>query len=139
VASGRKAGLDWNRRESYTLITVMVRLFAENEPHLKFHLARGDLSLTENLFNLEAVLPTDWGRLTAQVSFSSPQGYWFSGPGYLRNNERLTLGCSFGKQIRWGFHAGVLIRPVVAGTGSVEPLQRLSFGIDFGAGWSHAE
>jgi hypothetical protein len=135
VASGRSAGLDWNHRESYTLITVMVRLFPENGPHLKFHLARGDLSLTENLFNLEGVLPTDWGRLDAQLSFSSPQGYWFSGPGYLRNNERLTLGASLGKDVRWGVHAGVLIRPVVAGTGDVDLFHRVSFGFDFAAGW----
>jgi hypothetical protein len=138
VAAGRAAGLDWNHRESYTLITVMVRLFAENQPHLMFHLARGDLSLTENLFNVEGVLPTSWGRFNAQLSFSSPQGYWFSGPGYLRSNERLTLGCEFGKEFRWGIHTGVLIRPVVAGTGSVDPLQRLSFGIDMAAGWPHS-
>lgn len=138
VGPGRPAGLDWNHRESYTLITVMVRLFPENEPHLRFHLARGDLSLTENLFNLEGVLPTNWGKLNAQLSFSSPQGYWFSGPGYLRNNERLTLGCSFGKEVRWGVHAGILIRPVVAGTGDVDLYHRVSFGVDFAAGWPHS-
>ncbi len=138
VASGRSAGLDWNHRESYTLITVKLRLFPENQPHFLFHLARGDLSLTENLFNVEGVLPTDWGRLNAQLSFSSPQGYWFSGPGYLRSNERLTLGCTFGKEFRWGVHTGVLIRPEVAGTGDVDPLHRLSFGIDFAAGWPYS-
>jgi len=136
VGPGKPAGLDWNRRGSFTLLTFMVRLFAVNGPHLKFQLARGDLSLTENLFNVQGVLPVEWGVLDAELSFSSPQGYWFSGPGYLRNNERLTLGVSFGKDWRFGVHAGVLIRPVVAGTGAVEqPLHRLSLGLDVAAGW----
>jgi len=135
TSGGRAAGLDWNRRESFTLITGLFRLFPELGPHLKLRLARGELSLTEDLFNVQGVVPFDWGRFDAELSFSSPQGYWFGGPGILRNNERLSFGLAWGKALRAGFRLGFLLRPMVGGTGDVDLLHRLSFGFDLGLGW----
>lgn len=137
VTAGRAAGVDWNRRESFTLVTALVRVLPEEGPHVVVRLGRGTLSLTENLFHIQGVLPGPTGRFDAEVSFSSPQGYWDLGSGILRNNERLTLGWAFDSPWgRWGLRAGLLLRPVVAGTGEVDLAHRLSVGLGWSAGWT---
>lgn len=133
VSPGRAGGLDWDHRESFTLITGLFRFLPESGPHLKVRLAREGLSLTENLFNAEGVWPTDLGLFSVEVSFSTPQGYWSPDQGILRSNERLGAGWSgIWGAFRAGLRAGFLLRPEVAGTGDVDLLHRLSVGLDLG-------
>jgi len=133
--SGRRGGLDWNRRESFTLITGLLRLFPETDPHLTLRVARGPLSLTENLFHVQGVWPLGTSRLDAELGFSSPMGLWFSGDGVLRSNERLTLGWAWGGTgARLGLRLGFLLRTIMAGSGEVDLLHRLSVGLDWSLG-----
>ena len=128
----KPAGLSWDRRESFTVLTGLLRFLPESGPHVVFALARGELSLTENLLRAQVVWPGTWGRLDAELGFSSPSGYWFYGPGILRSNERITLGWAFGgSQASVGLRLGYLIRPIVADSGEVDFAHRLSLGLDF--------
>lgn len=131
----RKAGLDWNRRESFTLITGLFRVFPEADPHLVVRVARGPLSLTENLFHVQGIWPLSGSRLDAELGFSSPMGLWFSGDGVLKSNERLTFGWAFGgPDSRLGIRLGFLLRTIVAGSGEVDLMRRLSLGIEWSVG-----
>jgi len=133
--AGRAGGLDWNRRESYTLVTGLLRVFPEADPHLVVKVARGPLSLTENLMHLQGVWPLNGSQLDAELGFSSPLGIWFHGDGVLRSNERLSLGWSLGgPSARVGLRLGFLLRTIVADSGEVDLLRRLSGGIDWAIG-----
>lgn len=123
-------GLGWNRQFSYTLVTGLLRIGGVASPHLALRLVRGPLSLTENLLHLQGVWPLNGSRLDAELGFSSPQGLWDSSPGVLRSNERLTVGWFFGDRVRWGVRAGFLLRTLVAGSGEVGPVQRLSLALE---------
>lgn len=128
--SDRGGGLGWNRRFSYTLVTGLLRIGEESSPHLALRLVRGPLSLTENLLHLQGVWPLGGSRVDAEIGFSSPQGLWDSSAGVLRSNERLTVGWSFGDRVRWGIRAGFLLRTLVAGSGEVGLVERLSLALE---------
>jgi len=127
-----RSGFDWNRRETFTVLTGRLRVFPVTGPHLAVVLAQGPLSLTEDLFHAALVWPLPGQRLDAALSFSSPWGYWSSDQGILRCNERLSLGWSaVGPWGSLGARLGVLIRPEVAGTGDVDFVRRLSAGLQW--------
>lgn len=129
---GRPGGLDWNRRESFTLVTGLLRVFERTGPHLAVRVARGPLSLTENLFHVQGLWPLGASQLDAELGFSSPMGLLSSGEGVLRGNERLTVGWSFGDSgARIGVRAGVLLRTIIAGSGEVDFFRRFSLGLDW--------
>lgn len=123
-------GLGWNRGLSYTLLTGLLRVGEADQPHLTLRLVRGPLSLTENLLHLQGVWPLNGSRLDAEIGFSSPQGLWDSSAGVLRSNERLSVGWSFGERVRWGVRAGFLLRTLVAGSGEVGLVERLSLALE---------
>jgi len=130
AVSSRPSGMDWNHQESFTLINAKARFFPKEGPHLWVGVGRGPLSLTEDLFRFVGEWPVSWGLLSAEVSFSSPPGYFFSGSGVLRNNERLSFGWkSPGPYWSWGARVGFLVRPMVAGTGEVDLAQRWSISV----------
>lgn len=129
---GKAAGLDWNRRESFTVMTGLLRLFSETGPHAIVRVARGPLSLTENLMHLQGVLPAGESRFDAELGFSSPMGLFFHGDGVLRSNERLTLGWLWGGPgARFGLRAGMLLRTIIEGSGGVDLFRRLSVGVEW--------
>lgn len=129
---GKASGLDWDRRESFTVMTGLLRLFPERGPHAVVRVARGPLSLTENLLHLQGVWPLKGSRLDAELGFSSPLGLFFHGDGVLRSNERLTLGWLWGdRSARLGLRVGFLLRTIVQGSGEVDPLRRLSAGVEW--------
>lgn len=128
----RAGGLDWDRRESFALVTGLLRLLPLDQPHMELRVARGPLSLTENLMHVKAVLPLGSTVLDAEIGFSSPMGLFFSGDGQLRNNERVSLGWAWaGPTGQFGLRAGYLLRTLIAGSGEVDLLRRLSVAVDW--------
>lgn len=132
---GRPGGLGWNRSESFTVVTGLFRVLPESQPHFAIRIARGPLSLAENLMHVQAVLPLQGSRLDTEIGFSSPLGLIFHGRGVLRSNERITLGWSFGDSgARVGLRLGFLLRTIVEGSGEVDLARRLSLGVDWSLG-----
>jgi hypothetical protein len=132
---GKAGGLGWNRQESFTVLTGLLRIFPESGPHLDLASARGPLSLTENLLHLRGTWPLGSNQLDGELGFSSPLGLVFHGAGVLRSNERLTVGWSVVTPAGTvGARLGCLLRTIIEGSGEVDLLHRLSFGIDWSAG-----
>jgi hypothetical protein len=95
-------------------------------------IARGPLSLTENLMHLQGVWPLGSSQLDAELGFSSPMGLFFHGEGVLRSNERLSVGWAWASPAgRWGLRAGFLTRTLMEGSGEVDLLRRLSVSVDW--------
>lgn len=129
---GKASGLDWNRHESFTVMTGLLRLLSERGPHVVVRVARGPLSLTENLMHVQGVWPLGDSRLDAELGFSSPMGLFFHGDGVLRSNERLTVGWLWGgPEARIGLRAGLLMRTLIEGSGGVDLFRRLSVGVEW--------
>lgn len=126
----RSSGVDWNRYQSFALITGLARFFPVQGIHLKLCLGRQTTALTEELFRFSVNFPTALGLWASEISFSSPLAYWISGSGVLRSNERFYLKWSHNVGgLSAGVRLGFLIRPQVEGTGDVDLFHRLSIGI----------